>query len=116
MNHLWKVDDREKKHLTLQELNTLIEEQQKYPDEKWALSRPNGQAIQGQPEDLLEQSSTLAEPRIIRFSDGIARSIPSCYYEFARRYEDPATHQLYQGFVTKNADTLFQSTDALQQK
>lgn len=105
VNHLWRLNDPEKKSFTLPELNDLIEKQE-HP-----LSRPNGQSIQGTPENLLQQSSTLAEPREVEFSDGVVRTIPSCYYEFAYRYEDPKTRDLYQGFVTKNADKLFESTN-----
>lgn len=105
------MNDIEKKHLSLEQLNTLIETQTKYPDVQWILSRPGGNSIQGSPSDLLHQSSILAEPRSIQFSDGITRPIPSCYYEFAFRRKDPVTQKLFQGFVAKNADKLFESTD-----
>ena len=69
----------------------------------------SGGEIKGSPELFLEQSSTLAAKMIIPFSDG-EQSVPSCYYEFARRYpkEDG---QLYQGFVTGSADKIFESTN-----
>ena len=60
-------------------------------------------------EDLLEQSSTLADIRMVQFSDIIVE-VPCCYYEFAQRFplEDGT---LFQGFVTDNADKIFESTD-----
>ena len=44
-----------------------------------------GGRIKGSAVVYLEQSSTLAEPVEVEFSDGVRR-IPGCYYEFARRY------------------------------
>jgi hypothetical protein len=69
-----------------------------------------GGAIKGTPADRLEQSSTRAEPIAVAFSDG-RRAIPSCYYEFARRYPLPSG-QLFEGFVPGSADKIFESTDA----
>jgi hypothetical protein len=69
-----------------------------------------GGQIKGSPRDYLEQSSTLAAPVAVDFSDG-RRTIPGCYYEFARRYPLP-DGRLFGGFVEKSADKIFQSTDA----
>ena len=69
----------------------------------------SGGEIKGSPEDLLEQSSTLAGEVEVRFSNGRKR-IPACYYEFARRYPGP-DGKLFTGFVAKSADKIFQSTD-----
>ncbi|HNX18716.1 MAG TPA: DUF1338 domain-containing protein [Acidobacteriota bacterium] len=71
----------------------------------------SGGAIKGSPRDLLEQSSTLACRVEWEFAGGDRRVIPSCYYEFAKRYVDPATGELYPGFVAKSADKIFESTD-----
>ena len=68
-----------------------------------------GGEIKGSPAVFLEQSSTLADKVAVEFSDGI-NTIPACYYEFARRYPLP-DGRLYQGFVEKSADKIFQSTD-----
>jgi hypothetical protein len=38
--------------------------------------------------------------------------VPGCYYEFARRYAMPSG-QLYQGFIAKSADKIFESTNKL---
>lgn len=70
-----------------------------------------GGAIKGTPADLLEQSSTRADSILVHFSDG-SRRIPSCYYEFARRYPLP-DGELFQGFVPASADKIFESTDVV---
>jgi len=69
-----------------------------------------GGAIKGTAADRLEQSSTRAEEVDVAFDEG-TRRIPSCYYEFARRYPLPSG-ELFQGFVPASADKIFESTDA----
>ena len=61
---------------------------------------------------MLEQSSTMANRIEWEFDGGVRQTIPSCYYEFARRYADPATGQLYEGFIAKSADKIFESTNS----
>ncbi|MGZ3692396.1 MAG: 2-oxoadipate dioxygenase/decarboxylase family protein, partial [Pseudobdellovibrio sp.] len=69
----------------------------------------SGGEIKGTPEELLEQSSTMAAEIPVQFSDG-TYNIPGCYYEFAKRY--PMTNgQLYHGFIAKSADKIFESTN-----
>ena len=68
----------------------------------------SGGEIKGSPEDLLEQSSTLANLVDVELSDGV-HQIPACYYEFARRYPGP-DGRLYQGFIAASADKIFEST------
>ena len=72
----------------------------------------SGGEIKGSKEVYLEQSSTLADSVEVTFSDKTL-TIPSCYFEFAKRYplEDG---KLYQGFVAKSADKIFESTDKAQ--
>lgn len=70
----------------------------------------SGGEVKGSPEELLEQSSTMADRIEVRFSDQ-TRTIPSCFYEFARRYPKP-DGQLYSGFVAASADKIFESTNA----
>lgn len=70
----------------------------------------SGGEIKGSPEALLEQSSILADKKSIEFAEG-AFEVPSCYYEFARRYED-SDGQLFKGFIAKSADKIFESTNA----
>lgn len=70
----------------------------------------SGGAIKGTPADRLEQSSTRADHVVVELGDERVR-LPSCYYEFARRYPLPSG-ELFQGFVAGSADKLFESTDA----
>jgi hypothetical protein len=69
----------------------------------------SGGEIKGSPEVLLEQSSTMADKASVAFSDGDV-TIPSCFYEFARRYE-VSPGKLYSGFVAASADKIFESTN-----
>lgn len=71
----------------------------------------SGGKLKGSPGEGLEQASTLADRIRVRFGDGSEHEIPSCYYEFARRYPG-ADGELYPGFVAANADRIFESTDA----
>lgn len=73
------------------------------------LNRAGG-TKKGSPAELLEQASTLADRIALRFGDGRVHEVPSCYYEFARRYPDQSG-ELYQGFVAASADRIFESTD-----
>lgn len=69
----------------------------------------SGGEIKGSPEQLLEQSSTLADKVEIDFT-GSSQIIPGCYYEFARRYKDDEG-RLFSGFIADSADKIFESTD-----
>jgi hypothetical protein len=72
------------------------------------LNDTNGE-IQGTPADLLEQSSIKAGINRITFLEG-EFDIPGCYYEFAYRHHD-GEGKLYNGFVAKSADKIFESTN-----
>lgn len=69
----------------------------------------SGGEIKGSKEVCLEQSSTLANSVEVKFEDGVL-NIPSCYYEFAKRYT-MKNGELYQGFVAASADKIFESTN-----
>lgn len=69
----------------------------------------SGGLVKGTPKELLEQSSTMANPVKVDFADG-SREVPACYYEFAKRYP-MANGELYQGFLEKSADKIFESTN-----
>lgn len=73
----------------------------------------SGGEIKGTPEELLEQSSTMANEIPVHFSNGVHLDIPACYYEFAKRYP-LTTGELYQGFIAKSADKIFESTNKIQ--
>ena len=68
-----------------------------------------GGAVKGTPDDLLEQSSIMAQKQSVAFEEG-SFEIPSCYYEFAKRYPDEQGN-VYQGFIAASADKIFESTD-----
>jgi len=68
-----------------------------------------GGLVKGSPAERLEQASTLADRVAVAFDDGTAE-IPSCYYEFAKRYALPSG-ELFHGFVPTSADKIFESTD-----
>ena len=87
---------------SLQGLNALLLQ------EGFALNVEGG-AIKGSPEVYLEQSSTIASVVDVPFTDG-THAVPGCYYEFARRYPLP-NGTLFEGFVAKSADKIFESTD-----
>ena len=70
----------------------------------------SGGEIKGDKTVMLEQSSTIADKAEVIFSDKSVL-IPSCFYEFAKRYELP-NGNLYTGFVAASADKIFESTNA----
>lgn len=83
---------------------------------KIAMNNSGGNIIKGSAEVQLEQSSTLAEETIVRFQDGFYK-IPYAFVEFAYRHplkgkkHDEIWESYYQGFVTDNADKIFESTN-----
>ena len=95
INHLKQYD-------TIEKVNSFVKEN------GFQLNTSGGE-IKGTPEQLLEQSSTLADRVKVNFSEG-EFEIPSCYYEFARRYRD-ADGKLFSGFIAGSADKIFESTD-----
>lgn len=95
INHLEKFKD-------IQSVNEFLK------SEGFPLNSSGGE-IKGTPEQLLEQSSTLADRIQISFLEG-KFEVPSCYYEFARRYKD-SKGRLFSGFIAGSADKIFESTD-----
>lgn len=67
-------------------------------------------SIQGSERCGLAQSSTIAQRVPWALQDG-ELEIPSCYYEFAKRFVRPGESELFDGFVTQSADKIFESTD-----
>lgn len=68
-----------------------------------------GGEVKGDHQVKLEQSSTMADMAIVTFSD-VKQQIPSCFYEFAKRYP-MGCGNLYSGFVAASADKIFESTN-----
>jgi len=93
-------------HLTtffdIQSLNDFI------IDNGFAMNTSGG-IVKGTPKQLLEQSSTMAPMVNLEFSD-VNHLIPSCFYEFAKRYPMDSG-KLYQGFIAASADKIFESTN-----
>lgn len=107
VNHFTVNVNALNKFKTLQSLNEFIK------SKGYKLNSSGGE-IKGSQGVYLEQSSTLADKVQVTFSDG-KFEIPSVYYEFALRYPLP-NGQLYQGFVEKSADKIFESTDTKHQR
>ena len=101
-NHFTVLVNELKTIQSLEELNSFIEEN------GYQLNSSGGK-IKGTPDQLLEQSSTLADIVEIEFKEGIFK-VPACYYEFARRYRQPSG-ELFGGFIAKSADKIFESTN-----
>ncbi|SHK31439.1 protein of unknown function [Marinobacter antarcticus] len=93
----------------LQSFHTVADVNQLLKDNGFSVNVSGGE-VKGSPEDLLEQSSTMADRVPVKFSDREA-TIPSCFYEFALRYKK-ADGSLYNGFVAASADKIFESTHA----
>ncbi|HEY9121047.1 MAG TPA: DUF1338 domain-containing protein [Marinobacter sp.] len=93
----------------LSRFKTVAEINQVLKDNGYRVNSSGGE-IKGSPEELLEQSSTMADRAEVQFTDQTA-AIPSCFYEFALRYPKP-DGQLYSGFVAASADKIFESTDS----
>ncbi|MDO6718759.1 DUF1338 domain-containing protein [Psychrosphaera sp. 1_MG-2023] len=94
---------------TLKDFDTLESVNDKLKAAGFPLNTTGGE-IKGSAEVLLEQSATLADDATVEFTDG-NKTIPSCFYEFALRYEMP-NGKLYTGFVAASADKIFESTNA----
>lgn len=101
-NHFTVSVNGLKKYDSIQKVNAFLKD-------KGFLLNDAGGEVQGTPADLLEQSSIKAGIIPVRFTEGTF-NIPGCYYEFAKRYPDANGH-LYNGFIAKSADKIFESTN-----
>ncbi|MAX66867.1 MAG: DUF1338 domain-containing protein [Bacteriovoracaceae bacterium] len=101
-NHFTIFINKLKKFKEIKDLNHFLKEN------GFELNTSGGE-IKGGKEVCLEQSSTKADSIEVDFSDG-KMIIPSCYFEFAKRYPQ-SNGELYQGFVAKSADKIFESTN-----
>ena len=106
-NHFTVSINGLKKYNSIEKVNSFLK------DNGFMLNDSGGE-IKGTPAELLEQSSTKAGFLPVQFTEGVFE-IPSCYYEFARRYPDD-DGKLYSGFIAKSADKIFESTDFYQKK
>lgn len=101
-NHFAVKVNELKNFSTLQEVNEFVKAN------GYLMNTAAGE-IYGTPEEMLEQSATMAELQPVDFTDGVHK-IPSCFYEFTLRYNQPDGKQ-YPGFVAANADKIFESTN-----
>jgi hypothetical protein len=101
-NHFTVFVNSLKKFTTLEKLNAFLKVN------GFLLNQAGGE-IKGSEADLLKQSSTLADNVEIEFVEGI-KKIPCCYYEFAERFLDNKG-VLFNGFIEKSADKIFESTN-----
>lgn len=103
-NHFTVSINHLQKFATIEDVNALLLK------EGYALNQVGG-LIKGTPDSFLEQSSTMADKIEYTFSDGKQKTIPSCFYEFARRHTMP-NGVLFDSFIEGNADKIFDSTSA----
>jgi len=102
VNHFaMKVNDFDK----FNKLETINDRLKK---EGWIMNLSGGE-IKGSKEQLLEQSSIMADKIDVQFEEGV-RKVPACYYEFTKRYKDEKGN-LFSGFITSSADKIFESTN-----
>ena len=92
----------------LENFSSLIEVNDLLKKNNFKLNISGGE-IKGSKEELLEQSSILADEMPVFFENS-KQILPSCYYEFAKRYPGK-DGKIYQGFVAKSADKIFESTN-----
>lgn len=101
-NHFTVSVNALKKYNSLEKLNDFLK------SNGFSMNKSGGE-IKGSAKQLLEQSSIKAGKIPVLFKEG-TYEIPSCYYEFARRYKDNSG-KLYNSFIAKSADKIFESTD-----
>lgn len=103
-NHFTVLVNSLKKFTSLEALNLFLKQ-------KGFLLNSSGGEIKGSREELLQQSSIMADRSMVEFKEGM-REVPSCYYEFALRFKDKEG-ELYEGFIAASADKIFESTNEL---
>lgn len=106
-NHFTISINSLKKYDNIKKVNELLKN-------KGFLLNSSGGEVKGTPEDLLQQSSTMADIVKVSFLEG-EFEVPACYYEFAQRYPD-SNGRLYGGFIAKSADKIFESTHFYRKK
>lgn len=101
-NHFTVSINALKKYNSIEKVNQFIK------DSGYEMNTTGGE-IKGVPEELLQQSSTLAEMIQMEFEEG-TYEVPACFYEFAIRYPD-ANGEFFSGFIAANANKIFESTN-----
>ena len=93
---------------SLKKYNNIVKVNELLKHNGFKLNTAGGE-IKGTPADMLQQSSTIADTVMVDFLEG-SFEVPCCYYEFAQRFPD-INGRLYNGFVAKSADKIFESTN-----
>lgn len=101
-NHFTVNINALKKYDTIHKLNAFLKES------GFIVNNAGGE-VKGSPEELLEQSSIMSGKIELDFIDG-KHEVPSCFYEFAKRYPDE-NGNLFSGFIAKSANKIFESTN-----
>lgn len=104
VNHFTVSVNALKRFPELESLNSFLQAQ------GFRLNGAPDHSIKGNPQCGLAQSSTVADTIPWSFPDG-ELDLPSCYYEFAKRFVKAGESELFDGFVTQSADKIFESTD-----
>lgn len=115
LNHVTISVHRLKSHLNkIKKLNQFLEE-------KGFKLNSEGGVLKVSPDGGLLQSSTVADSLSFKFSDGVTKSIPCSYIEFAERLVLPQFQNVPEsdikechrrdGFEVGNADKIFESTN-----
>uniref|UniRef100_A0A1J3K2F4 2-oxoadipate dioxygenase/decarboxylase n=1 Tax=Noccaea caerulescens TaxID=107243 RepID=A0A1J3K2F4_NOCCA len=115
LNHVTISVHRLKSHLNkIKKLNQFLEE-------KGFKLNSEGGVLKVSPDGGLLQSSTVADTVSFKFSDGVIKSIPCSYIEFAERLVLPQFQHVPEseiqeyhrrdGFEVGNADKIFESTN-----
>ena len=101
-NHFTVSSNALKNYAKLESLNELIKQ-------NGFIMNTAGGEIKGTEAEYLKQSSIMADIVDVEFVEGNYK-IPACYYEFAERFPLP-DGSLYNGFIAKSADKIFESTN-----
>lgn len=101
-NHFTISINHLKKYPTIEEVNEFLKN-------KGYILNQSGGEIKGTREELLQQSSTMASIRPVKFVEG-EKGVPLTFYEFALRFPDKEGN-IYSGFIAASADKIFESTD-----
>lgn len=101
-NHFTVYINELKKYNSIEKVNAFLKQ-------KGFVLNDSGGEIKGTPEELLQQSSIRAGLISMEFVEGVY-PVPGCYYEFAQRYPDK-DGKIYNGFIAKSADKIFESTN-----
>jgi hypothetical protein len=101
-NHFTVFVNYLKKYNSLEKLNELI------LVNGFKLNEAGGE-VKGSESEGLKQSSILADIVDVKFTEGVYK-IPCCYYEFAERFAGK-DGKIFNGFIEKSADKIFESTN-----